>query len=251
MRFILTLVCVVLGVGSAFSLEFSTLSKYKPVEISYSTSNKTYTSFALKISPEKPLKSDLFIRIQYIISGDTLNDFLYTDGEYDGIVKELFMDAGETVTALLYLNNMGLDFVNDLNGSINIEKNDDTEISGGEGTFRFVGSVWRLDESPIFRITKNDTEEKSLVLKFSVTENYEYDVLFVRTKVISPMQGILVINKKVDINGEAFLPYKGRTIEVTFPDLHIDKPGSYYVQLSHEHNQKRINGVQSVSWELR
>lgn len=251
MRTLFILICIISYTCNAFGLEFSSLSKYKPVQITYSTASKTYANFTLKISSEKKLKSDLFIRIQYIIGKDTLNDYLYTDGEYDGIVKELFMDAGETIVANLYLNNSGLDFVNDLSGMISIEKSDDTDVAGGERSFRFVGSIWRNDESPIFRITKNSSEEKSLVLKFNVTENYEFDALFVRAKIISPMQGILILNKEVKVYGDAFLPYKGQTIEVTFPDLHIDKPGSYYVQLAHEHTSKRINGVQSISWELR
>lgn len=251
MRVIITFLLALLFAGSTFAVEFTSLSKYKPVEISYSAANKTFASFVLKVAPDKPLKTDLFIRIKYIIGQDTLNDYVYTDGEYDGVVKELFLDAGETVTALLYLNNMGIDFVNDLSGSITINKADDTNVEAAEGTFRFVGDVWRVGESPIFRITKTDSEQKSLVLKFNLTENFEYDMLFIRTKVISPMQGILIINKNVNVNSEAFLPYKSTTVEVQFPDLHIDKPGSYYVQLTHEHTAKRINGIQSTSWELR
>ncbi len=251
MRVLFIFLCAISLTGNTLALEFSTLSKYKPTQISYTTANKTYVSFALKISPDKPLKSDLFIRVQYEIGSDTLNDYIYTDGEYDGIIKELFLDAGESVTVSLFLNNSGMDFINDLNGSIDIEKKEDTDVSSDEGAFHFVGSVWKLDESPIFRISKTDSEQKSLVLKFSLTENYEFDVLFIRAKIISPMQGILMLNKTVEVNNEAFLPYKGKTVEVTFPDLHMDKPGSYYVQLTHEHHSRRVNGIQSISWELR
>ena len=234
------------------ALEFHSLSKLKPVEVSFATENKTFIAFHLTLNRPEMLHSDLFLKVEYLIGKDTLNDYLYVNGEdYSGIIKEMFLESGEKVIANLYLNNNGIDLIPEIEGKLEVSKGEEDQPESDAGIFRFTGTIWRSSELPIFRISKNDTDPKSLVLKLALTENFEFDSLFIRAKIISPMQGILVINKDVAVNSEEFLPYSGKTLEIEFPELHIDKPGSYYLQLSQEYSDNRINGIQSVSWELR
>lgn len=251
MRFLTILSAFLFFVGDAFGIEFTSLSKYKPVEIAYTSTSKTYVTFTLSLTTEASQKSDVFLKAQYIIGTDTLNDYIYTDGEYDGALKQIQLDAGETVAVRLFLNNARQELILGLNGTLEMQKSNDPDILSEKAKFYYPGSIWKRDEPTIFRITKTSSEQKSLILKISVSENYEYDKLFLRAKVISPMQGILELDETIETHSEEFLPYKGKVIEVKFPELHVDKPGNYYLQLSHEHASKRINGIISVAWELR
>lgn len=251
LRFFLSLFGLLLAANAVFGIEFTSLSKYQPVQMSYSTSEKTYVNFTLSLNSEQDPKPNLFLRVRYIIGSDTLNDYIYTDGEYEGLLKQVQLDRGETVTVGIFLNNAGQELAKGLDGILEMNKTDEPEIGSGLGKYYYPGSIWRHDDVTIFRINKSDSEPKSLVLKVIVSENYEFDKLFMRFKIISPMQGILELNKDLDVYSDAFLPYKGRTMEIKLPELHIDKPGNYYLQVSHEHVNKRINGVVSVAWELR
>ena len=114
----------------------------------------------------------------------------------------------------------------------------------------FPGTLWSADDPVLFKITKQEDSHKDLRINFVFTENFEFDRLFIRIKVISPEQGIVVLNKEIEVNTSDFLEYSKNTIKTEIPEIMIKGQGTYYIQITHQMQNLRVNGIDNASFEL-
>jgi len=235
---------------SSLAVDFTSLSQEKPVSVSFFAERKINVSFILNLKSLKESHFDIFLNVKYVINSDTLNDFLYFDETYTGTIKDIYLEQGDSVSAYIFLNNEETKKIDNLKGSFIVKSGPGDDLQNTGEVCRFTGTIWKDSQLPLFRIAKGDDKSQLLSLDVSLTENYEFDKLYLKIKVISPSQGILLYSKELDINTEPELPFRRRIIKIDFPDLDVQKQGSYYVQLFHQMKQSRINGVEYVSYHL-
>ena len=140
--------------------------------------------------------------------------------------------------------------IENLKGSFTAKAGPGLDMSSTGEVCRFTGTVWKDDQLPLFRISKADEKNQQLSIDVELTENYEFDKVFVKIKVVSPAQGILLFSKELAVNEEQHIAFRRKTVKIDFPDLHVQKNGSYYVQVFHQMVQSRVNGVESISNHL-
>ena len=244
---ILLFLCFAL-VSSA--VDFTSLLREKPLVASYAADKNTNVSFMFNVKNVKESKLDIYLHVRYIINEDTLNDYLYFGEGYTGMIKEFYLEAGDSVYAYLYLNNEETGKIDNLKGFFNAIAGPGLDMTSTGELCRFTGTVWKDDQLPLFRISKADEKKQQLSIDVLLSENYEFDKLFVKIKVVSPAQGILLFTKELVVNEEQNIGLRKKTVKIDFPDLEVQKIGSYYVQLFHQMGQSRVNGVESISYHL-
>jgi len=234
----------------SFSVDFTYLSREKPVMISYRADKNSNIAFILNLKSLKEIRLDIFLKASYIIGGDTLNDFLYLDESYTGSIKEIYLEEGDSVYAYIWLNNDGTEKIENIKGSFISKTGAGIDMQSTGEMCKFTGTIWKDNQLPLFRISKTDDKNQLLSLDVSLTENFDFDKLYLKIKVVSPSQGILLYSKEFNVNEDAFLPYRRKLLKIDFPDLEVKKAGSYYVQVFHQMSQSRINGVEYLSYQL-
>lgn len=232
------------------AVDFTSLVREKPLMVSYTAEKNTNVSFLFNVKNAKESKLDIYLKVLYIINTDTLNDYLYFGDGFTGMIKELFLEAGDSVKAYLYLNNEETAKIDNLKGSFTAKAGPGIDMSSTGEVCHFTGTVWKDDQLPLFRISKTDEKSQQLSIDVELTENYEFDKLFVKIKVVSPAQGILLFSKELVVNEEQHIAFRRKTVKIDFPDLEVQKTGSYYIQVFHQMGQSRVNGVESISYRL-
>lgn len=244
---VLLFLCIAI-VSSA--VEFTSLVREKPLIVSYTANKNINVSFLLNLKSLKEVKLDIYLNVRYIINNDTLNDYLYFGEAYTGMIKELYLEAGDSVYAYVYLNNEGVGKIENLKGSLIIKDGPGLDMQSTGEVCRFTGTVWKDDQLPLFRISKVDENRQQLRIEVQLTENYEFDKLYMKIKVVSPAQGILLFSKELAVNDQPDLGFRRKTVDIDFTDLEIHKAGSYYIQVFHQMAQSRVNGVEYISYRL-
>jgi hypothetical protein len=243
---ILLLVCIF----NSFAVEFASLVREKPLMLSYTADKNINVSFLFNVKNIKESKLDIYLNVRYIIGSDTLNDYLYFGEGYSGTLKDIYLEQGDSVQVYIYLNNEEVGKIDNLKGSFTAKAGPGVDMTSTGEVFRFTGTIWKDDQLPLFRIAKPDDKKQQLSIDVNLTENYEFDKLFVKIKVVSPAQGILLFSKELAVNEEQNLGFRKKTVKIDFSDLEVQKAGSYYVQLFHQMGQSRVNGVESISYQL-
>jgi hypothetical protein len=246
---LIVLLLFVCGFNS-FAVDFTSLVREKPLVVSYTADKNTNVSFLFNVKSVKESKLDIYLNVRYVIGKDTLNDYLYFGEGYTGMIKEIYLEQGDSVQAYIYLNNEETDKVINLNGSFTVKAGPGLDMTSTGEVCRFTGTIWKDDQLPLFRIAKADDKKQQLSIDVDLTENYEFDKLFVKIKVVSPAQGILLFSKELAVNDEQIIGFRRKTVKIDFPDLEVQKAGSYYVQVFHQMGQSRVNGVESISYHL-
>lgn len=250
MKKIAVLFLCVFIIEATHAVSFSELSRETPVMVGFSADKTSNVSFQLTLKSLKENRLNIFLNVQYIIGKDTLNDYLYLDESYEGTIKEIYLNKGDSVFAFIFLNNEETNMIKNLKGSFETQTEPGLDMSSTGEMSKFTGTVWKSDQLPLFRIAKSDEKSQMLNIDVSLTENFEFDKLYMKIKVVSPAQGILLYTKELTVNKTPELPYKRKVIKIDFPDLEMKKPGSYYVQVFHEMKNSRINGVEYISYRL-
>lgn len=249
MRFFLAL-ALILQAATSFGVDFTKLSRDEPVSTVYPSNFKCYVDVSLFLNATEAYNGPIYLRVSYIIGNDTLNDNLKIDGSFNGVVKQLFLDEGEHVTAMVKLNNGETEVIEGLEGSLRIVRNPDFEPSADQGQNTFLSGVWNASQTPLFRIPITDSIPQVFRLKLSLNENFEFDKLFFKVKVISPSAGILMLKKEVVANEEPALKLRKKTFTVDFPEVDLSTAGTYYFQVMHNMFGMRINGIEKISYEI-
>ncbi len=230
--------------------DFAFLSRNYPVKSSFKAESKTTIDVKFKLNSSKSRRRDLYLRAIYVIGKDTLTDFLHYSSNYDGLIKQVVMNSGERLEIFLYLNNDEVEEVKNLTGTINLNPGGIVPTNLKAHKNVFAGTVWNAEDPVLFKIIKTDSIQQMLRVNFAFTENFEFDRLFVRVKVISPEQGIVVLNKEIEVNTSDFLEYSKNTIKTEIQEIVVRSPGTYYLQVTHQMQNLRVNGVDNASYEL-
>lgn len=232
------------------AVDFTSLLREKPLMVSYTADKNTNVSFMFSVKNIKESKLDMYLNVRYIINSDTLNDYLYFGESYTGMIKDIYLEQGDSVFAYIFLNNEETAKIENLKGSFTAKAGPGIDMTSTGEVCHFTGTVWKDDQLPLFRISKADEKKQQLSIDVELTENYEFDKLFVKIKVVSPAQGILLFSKELLVNEEQNIAFRRKTVKIDFPDLEVQKTGSYYVQVFHQMGQSRVNGVESISYKL-
>jgi hypothetical protein len=246
---LIVLLLFVFGFNS-FAVDFTSLVREKPLMVIYTADKNINVSFMFSVKNMKESKLDIYLNVCYIIGNDTLNDYLYFGESYTGMIKDIYLEKGDSVQAFIYLNNEETGKIDNLKGSFNVKAGPGEDMTSTGEAYRFTGTIWKEDQLPLFRIAKPDEKKQQMSIDVELTENYEFDKLYVKIKVVSPAQGILLFSKELPVNEEQNIGFRRKTVKIDFPDLEVQKAGSYYVQLFHQMGQSRVNGVESISYHL-
>jgi len=230
--------------------DFAFLSRNYPVKASFKAESKTILDVKFKLNSSKSRKRNLYLRAIYIIGNDTITDYLHYTANFEGIVKQIPLNVGETVEYYLYLNNEETEEVKNLVGSINLIPDGILPPNNKFNRNLFPGTVWSAEDPVLFKITKQEETKKELRINFVFTENFEFDRLFIRIKVISPEQGIVVLNKEIEVNTSDFLEFSKNTIKTEIPEVLVKGQGTYYIQITHQMQNLRVNGIDNAAFEL-
>lgn len=250
MRLLFLSVLLITTIAS-YAVDFAKLSRNEPVSATYQANFKCYidVSFFLDLSSSPATTG--FVRFSYVIGQDTLNDLLQVDKSYNAVVKRIFLDEGEHLTVSAYLANAETELLDGIDGSLRLVRNPELEPSDDQGKNTFMGSIWKSDQTPLFRIVLKEGEaSKKFKLTVKLNENFEYDKLLLKVKVISPVAGIVMVEKALNVNESKNVERRKRSISITFDEIQISQPGSYYFQVMQNMTGARINGVEMVSYEL-
>lgn len=248
MRNLLALGLVFLSIP-VFSIPFNSLSSSQGVTVIYNARENSHIDVNLSLIAENANRKNVGIKLLLTIGDGVCSEYQTVESLYTGVVKQVFLNEGEQLKVELFLHEMGLDELLSLEGDLSLERNTELKIDEDFSNNRFFGDIWSDKQLPLFRISKDSAGKEMLTLKFNFTDQYEYDKLFFRLKVISPVDGILLYERELEIlakDGER----RSRSIEMEFGDVPIEEPGSYYYQVSHRMANSHLNGVSSVNFQL-
>lgn len=249
MRYILVFLFTTLCLSS-FGVDFSKLSRNEAVSTTYPANFKCYVDVALFLKTGEDVNGPLFLTVSYILGSDTLNDQIKVDGNTNQVIKQLFLDEEERLTVSVKLNNENIEQVEGIEGSLRIVRNPDFKPTDDQGKTEFLSGVWKSDQTPLFRIVNKDSVPQFFRLKMMFNEQFEYDKLYFKLKVISPIVGIQVLEKSVGIHESDERKMTNKSFEIDVKEIEMLKPGTYYFQVIPNMTASRVNGVEKVGYEI-
>jgi hypothetical protein len=249
MRIFLLITCLTATL-SVHAVEFTFISRSQPVTLVHAAEFTAYVDISLKLNTEKATGKTLHLRLRYIIGNDTLHDNLTVKDGHSGVVKQLLMNEGERLTAQVILNNAEVDVIEGLEGSFRASTNGTVSVPSAMGQSEFLGHVWLREQNPLFRVKFEDAAPREVQLVFNLDENYEFDALHFKVKVISPEQGILFLTRSATVTEETQQQSRKRTLRLSLDGVNFSYPGSYYLQVMHTMVPDRVNGVEQVSYQV-
>jgi hypothetical protein len=179
-----------------------------------------------------------------------LNDNIMVDGSYNKVVKQLFLDEGERLTAIIHLNNGETEVIDEIEGSLRIVRNPEFQAADEKGKNIFLSGVWNSDQTPLFRVSIKSTSSKVFRLKLSLNENYEFDKVYLKMKVISPSAGILMLDKEISVIDQPTLDMRKKIFTVDVEEVDLSTAGTYYFQVMQNMTGIRLNGVDKIEYEI-
>lgn len=235
---------------TASAVDFTKLSRSQAVSTTYPATFKCYVDVALFLKPDKEANGPLYLTVSYIIGSDTLNDKIKVEGNTNSVIKQLFLDEEERLTVSVRLNNENLEQVENIEGSLRIVRNPDFKPTDDQGKTAFLSGVWKSDQTPLFRIVNKDSVPQFFRLKMDFNEQFEYDKLFFKLKVISPSVGIQILEKSITIHESHIVDTREKSFSLDFKEIEMIKPGTYYFQVIPDMAVTRVNGVEKVNYEI-
>jgi hypothetical protein len=248
MRTLLTLALVILSL-SAFSIPFNSLSSENGVTVIYNARENSHVDVNLSLIAEKANRNSVSLKLRLSIGDGICLEYRTIESLYSGVIKQIFLNEGEQLKVELFLHEQGRIELLSLEGDLSLERNTELKIDEEFSNNRFFGDIWSDKQLPLFRVSKDSAGKEMLTLKFEFTDQFEYDKLFFRLKVISPVDGILLYEKDLEILAKDS-ERRRRSIEMEFEDVPIEEAGSYYYQVSHRMNSPHVNGVSSINFNL-
>ena len=234
----------------SFGVDFTKLNRDEPISTVYPSNFKCYVDVSLFLDATQVYDTPVFLRISYIIGTDTLNDNLTINGSHNAVIKRLFLDEGERLTAVIQLNNGETNEIDSLEGSLRIVRNPDFKPTDDQGKNTFLSGVWKSDQTPLFRIGIEDSIPQVFILKFLLNENFEFDNLYFKMKIISPSAGIVMLDKTVKVNEGTVLNPGKKSFSLDISEVDLSTPGTYYFQVMQNTSSSRINGIVKIDYEI-
>lgn len=249
MRFLITIIFL-LQAFTSVGVDFTSLSRNEPISTTYPANFKCYVDVSLSVNTVEAYSGAVFLRISYIIGLDTLNDNITIDGSFNEVVKQLFLDEGERLTTIIHLNNGETEVIDGIEGSLRIVRNPEFDTTDEHGKNTFLSSVWKSDQTPLFRVSIKDSIPQLFRLKLTMNENYEFDKFYFKMKVISPSAGIIMLNKEVSITNQPALEMRKKTFIVDIDEVDLSKAGTYYFQVMQNMAGMRVNGIEKINYVI-
>lgn len=249
MKHLATLVLLVSSL-STYAVDFTKVSRDEPITTVYPATFKCFVDVSLSFDATAVYKAPVFLRVTYVIGTDTLNDNLKIDGSLNSVIKQFFLDEGERLTTIIHLRNVETNEIDGIEGALRIVRNPEFTPIDDQGKNTFLSGVWKSDQTPLFRATVKDSVPHTFSLKLSLNENYEFDKLFFKMKVISPAAGISMLEREVVVSEADELVLSRKTIKVEFTELSVIVPGSYYFQIMSNMIGTRTNGIDKIEYEI-
>jgi hypothetical protein len=234
----------------AFGVEFNRLSRTEPVTASYQPAARCVADVSFFLNKAGAYNGKIFVRINYVIGKDTLTDHLVVDANFNGVIKQLLLNEGEKVTALVYLENANIEVIEKLEGSIRMVQNTKLIPTDDKGKNLFLSGVWISDQMPLFRVTVTDSVPHLLRLKLTFNESYDYDKLFFNLKVVSKSSGINMVEKELTVTENAVVEARKRSFTIDLTEINLSVAETYYIQVIQNMACNRINGIDRIEHEL-
>ena len=250
MKILLTVLLLLLNASISFGVDFTKLSRTEPVTTVYPSNFKCYVDVSLFLNATEAYSGQLFLRVSYVIGSDTLNDNLSISGSHNAVIKQLFLDEGERLTAFVHLNNGEIEELENIEGSLRIVRNPDFQPTEEQGKNTFLSGVWKSDQTPLFRVGIKDSIPQVFRLKLFFNRNYEYDRLYFKMKIISPATGIVMLTKEVIVNEEGTLESRNKIFTVDVGEIDLSTIGTYYFQIMPNMQAERINGIEKIEYDI-
>lgn len=239
-----------LKAATSFGVDFTKLSRTEPVATVYPATFKCYVDISLFVNATNVFDKPVFLRVSYIIGNDTLNDNIEFRRGLNTVIKQLFLDEGERLTVSIQLNNGNITVLEGIEGSLRVVRNPDFQQTDDFGKSTFLSGVWKSDQTPLFRIPIEDSIPQFFRLKMAFNQNYEYDKFHFKIKVISPKDGIVMLDKAIDINESASIDLRSRSYTLDIKEIDMAQPGTYYFQVIPNMVSQRVNGVDKITYEI-
>ena len=239
---------------SAFMVKADIINELSSVQanvLEYTAENPTNINIDLLLrqTDEDPLDSiPLILSIDF--NGEVINDYLWVPDSFKGTLKTVFLKKGESFKASLFINSEDSMTLNNIEGNFSTKVAILTFNSADESSFLFTGDLWSDNEVPLFRLEKRDSTRQGIKFIFDINENFEYDKLYVKMKVISPTHGVMNFEKVIEVNSGEYISNNQTVFVIDLEGFNIEKQGNYYFELTQNHVSTRVNGVVSVSYEL-
>lgn len=241
---------LILQTALAFGVDFSKLSRTEGVTATYQPPARCIADVSLFLNKAGSYKGKIFVKVSYVIGKDTLTDHLTIDQNFNGVIKQLLLNEGEKVTALIYLENSNVEEIAVLEGSIRMVQNTKLIPTDDKGMNSFLGGVWMADQMPLFRVTVKDSMPHLLRLKLTFNENYDYDKLYFNLKVVSKSTGISMFNRELTITDKPSVEARKKFFTIDLNEINLSIPETYYIQVISNMTCNRVNGIEKIEHEL-
>ena len=249
MRLVLALI-LSLQTTVSFGVDFSSLSRNEPVSTVYPATFKCYVDVSLFVSASDVYDNPIFLKLSYIIGTDTLYDNLKVENGFNDVVKQLFVDEGERLTVSVQLNNAEIEQLDNIEGALKVIRNPNFDPAPMAAQNTFLSSVWKSDQTPLFRISKQDSVAQFFRLKLDFNKNYDFDKFHFKLKVISPKDGIVLIDRSLAVNENGTVAQRQRSFYIDIKEIDMRQEGTYYFQVMSNMLANRVNGIDKISYEL-
>lgn len=250
MRNLILLLSFILFGSHAWSVGFTSLSSTEAVAVVLETQQKTLVDILLNVDLNKLNRKSLALRIKCTINGSEFNEYLTLEKDHKGPIKRILMNEGELLKAELFLHESGLTELIPVIGNFDVTKLQSEKVGESVSSNTFISGLWPETQLPLFRVIKEDETKKTLSLKFNFTDQFEFDQLYYKLKVISPTDGILLYEESIEVNPAQYVARNPKSVKVDLPKVPIAGAGTYYFQVQHNMETTYVNGVKSVEYEL-
>ena len=244
-----TLFCFLLILKFSYGITFTSLSVESPVKLAFVSELPQLAIFHLKLNFSDSSR-DIFVKVDYIIDKDTITDYYYVDENFQEKTKEIKLLKGSTLTANLYLHTQGTTKLDSIRGDFSYKFSPINEEVEVDGLRKFTGTIWQTNEQVLFRINKQDAKKQKVEIEIKTTENYSYDQLFLKVKAVSPVDGIILLDKTLAINKSQYLDYARKLVILSLDEFKMAKEGNYYIQISQQMVAQHLNGIEGISYKL-
>ena len=250
MRNLILLFAFLLFGNHALSVGFTSLSSTEAVAVVLETQQKTLVDILLEVDLNKLNRKSLALRIKCTINGSEFNEYVTLEQGHKGPIKRILMNEGELLKAELFLHESGMKELIPVIGSFDVTKLQSEKVGESVSSNTFVSGLWPETQLPLFRVIKEDEAKKTLSLKFNFTDQFEYDQLYYKLKVISPTDGILLYEESIEVNSAQYVARNPKSVKVDLPKVPVASAGTYYFQIQPNMESTYVNGVKSVEYEL-
>ena len=246
---ILLLSFLVLG-NQAWSVDFTTLTQTESVAVVIEVQQKSYVDIMLDIDLDKINRESLALKVKCTINGNVFYEYKVFEKGNNGSIKRILLEPGKMFKAELFLHEKGMKSLIPVSGTFDLVRQRSIQVSESVSASTFLSDLWAETQLPLFRFIKEDGIKKTLNVKFNFTDQYEYDKLHYKVKVISPVDGILLYEEVIEVNTEKYVARKPKSIEIDLTKIPVVGAGTYYLQFQHNMNSSYLNGVKSLEYEL-